>query len=57
MSLMSRACSQGMRLPTHTELILNIFAIHRVPNVWENLDAFKQVPRALYVVRDYFFSN
>jgi cytochrome P450 len=38
---MSHACSQGVRLPTHTKLILNIFTIHRVPNVWENPDAFK----------------
>jgi cytochrome P450 len=30
-----------VRLPTHTELILNFFTIHRVPNVWENPDAFK----------------
>jgi cytochrome P450 len=31
----------GWRLPAHTELIVNIFAIHRDPNVWENPDAFK----------------
>ena len=31
----------GSNLPAHTELILNIFAIHRDPSVYESPDEFK----------------
>ena len=30
----------GYKLPAHTQLILNLYAIHRDPNVYENPDSF-----------------